>query len=633
MGQAMATPEELKKALIAADKAGDVEAAKALAAELSRIQAEPLSADLSDEQVERTIGQRLLRQLGLTGRAVIEGGANFVGLFSDPVNAITNLAISPATDFRFGRVGDAAAQAADDLGLPQAETPTERVVQSASKAVVGGAGSVGVSRLAASKIAEGGGRMAAEIMAAQPAAQLSGAAGSGAAQQTVAEAGGGQGAQLLAALAGGVAGARTSIKPTNTPKIADEFNQVKDTGVKVLTSDIITPETFAAKWLQRTGEMIPIAGTGKVREAQQATRIDAIKDTLRNFDADDLTVRAIDDVADDLLKTRSAKIDKLSKLKNGVIDGLEDAGAVPVEKTIAAIDDQIAKIDAIGLDINKPVVNILTDFKTALADKDLVAVESIRKALGKAFDGDNFTNVKDTGDKALRAIYGPLRQDMEAFITASGKPQDVTKWKVANKELSKLAGELKKGTLKSVLNNAEASPEDVKRLLFSAKPSDVRALYKNLSPKGRASARAAVLQESLEKAGEQISPEKFVNQLKKRADQVGVFFSGDDLKTVKGLTKAIDMTRQASRAAVSPPTGVQAVPVLGTAVLADVFGSGGAAVASLGTIGGMARLYESAPVRNLLIKLADSSLTEPEGAAILKRIIAIAQTEDEDNGN
>jgi len=622
--------EQLERAIVAADAAGDTEAVELLSAEIVRLQGAEQDEPQTEEQVERTIGQRLLRQLGLTGRAVIEGGANLVGLLSDPVNAITNMAISPATDFRFGRVGDAAAQTADDLGLPQAETPTERVVQAASKAVVGGAGSVGLSQLAASKLAQGGGSMAANIMAKQPAAQLSGAAGSGAAQQTVAEAGGGTGAQIAAALAGGYAGARAGIKPPKAPGVADDFKQVKDTGVKILTSDIITPETFAAKWLQRTGEMIPVAGTGGVRKAQQVTRIDAIKDTLRNFGVTDVSARIIDDVADDMLKTNKAAFDKFSKLKFGVIDSLESAGDVPVTKSLAAIDAQITKVSEIGLGANKPVIAILEDFKQALQGKNITQVDELRKSLGKAFEAEQFAGVKDIGEKSLRAIYRPLKQDMGAFIKTNGKPKDFTKWKVADKELTKLSGDLEKTALKSVLNKAEATPEDVKRLLFSAKPSDVKALYKNLSPKGRASARAAVLQESLEKAGEQISPEKFVNQLKKRADQVGVFFSGDDLKTIKGLTKAIDMTRQASRAAAAPPTGERAVPIVGAAVLTDVLGGSGAALASGATIGGMARLYESAPVRNLLIKLADSSLTEPEGAAILKRIIAIAQTSEQE---
>ena len=49
--------EDLEKALIKADAAGDVEAAQALAAEISRRRSE-------EAETERTIGERILRQLG-----------------------------------------------------------------------------------------------------------------------------------------------------------------------------------------------------------------------------------------------------------------------------------------------------------------------------------------------------------------------------------------------------------------------------------------------------------------------------------------------------------------------------------------------------------------------------------------
>jgi hypothetical protein len=63
------------------------------------------------------------------------------------------------------------------------------------------------------------------------------------------------------------------------------------------------------------------------------------------------------------------------------------------------------------------------------------------------------------------------------------------------------------------------------------------------------------------------------------------------------------MTEQAGRAGVSPPTGVQNLPVLGGMILTDIFGGLGGGIVSGATIGGAARLYESAPVRNLLLKL------------------------------
>jgi hypothetical protein len=55
-----------------------------------------------------------------------------------------------------------------------------------------------------------------------------------------------------------------------------------------------------------------------------------------------------------------------------------------------------------------------------------------------------------------------------------------------------------------------------------------------------------------------------------------------------------------------------------------------ASTATAGTIGGAARLYESAPVRNALIKLAQSpSNTPKEVAALNNLILTIQQMEKE----
>ena len=53
--------------------------------------------------------------------------------------------------------------------------------------------------------------------------------------------------------------------------------------------------------------------------------------------------------------------------------------------------------------------------------------------------------------------------------------------------------------LKTALDKGTESPEAIRGLLFSSKPSDVRLLYRNLSDTGRANAQAALLAHALEK--------------------------------------------------------------------------------------------------------------------------------------
>jgi hypothetical protein len=154
-------------------------------------------------------------------------------------------------------------------------------------------------------------------------------------------------------------------------------------------------------------------------------------------------------------------------------------------------------------------------------------------------------------------------------------------------------------------------------LLFSSKPSDVKLLYQNLNEQGRASARTAVVQEALAKAGgmENLSPDKFKTALSKLGSQIGVFFKGDDLEAATGLVKALQLTERGALAGVTPPTGVQALPYLMGLGLGGQFGTG-PAIAIAGTIGGIARLYERTGVRSALKAVAQAKAPAAEKSAL-----------------
>ena len=103
------------------------------------------------------------------------------------------------------------------IGVPEARTAAERVVQTAAGAVGGGAGTIGLGRTLMAQ-APGAARTAmtgiGEMLAGQPTAQLVGSATGGAAQQITAEAGGGPLAQLAAGLVGGVGGTAAAMRPS-----------------------------------------------------------------------------------------------------------------------------------------------------------------------------------------------------------------------------------------------------------------------------------------------------------------------------------------------------------------------------------------------------------------------------------
>jgi hypothetical protein len=243
--------------------------------------------------------------------------------------------------------------------------------------------------------------------------------------------------------------------------------------------------------------------------------------------------------------------------------------------------------------------------------------------------------VSGEAQKSLNRIYNPLREDMGAFIRANGGSREANKWMIANRRLSELAGDLDKQALKSVLRNGDATPEAVNNLLFSQKRSDVAALYRALTPEGRANARAAVMDKVFRDIGgdmEAISPEKFITAVKKQGNAIGVLFSPEEAQRIGGLVKALNLTRRAGEAGVLTNSGQQGVALAGLSSLTGVIGgllggstaTGGATaaatVAAAGAIGGLARVMESRAARNILLQL--SKAKPQEEAPLVKRFIA-----------
>lgn len=514
----------------------------------------------------------------------------------------------------------------DKLGVYRPRTGAERIVQAGAETAGNALGIVGMGQQLQQAAPSTLKAAAGDLLASNPTQQIVGGATAGMSSQGAKEMGFGPTGQLVAGLAGGLAGGVAAQPRTlkNAYQLDANVQNAEGLGIKPMTSDVMPPDTFAGRWLQAAGEKIPFAGTGGPRRVQQAQRIGAVKDLLTEYGAGDMA-QASDKVMADLLAKRGADLTKYSGMKDGVMAKLSSAGPVDVTRTVNEIDNQIGQLASLNTNAVQPVIDRLTDWKNAIQGQDLGNIETLRKQVGKAFQAPELTAVKDIGQKALTAIYKPLKTDIGEYIQTHGEISDYNKWMVANKNLSQMAGELKNDTLKGVLQRGEQTPEAVQKMLFSAKPSDAAALYSGLTPQGQANARAALLTKAMEKAGgtDNLSPVKFVSEVKRLGAPMGVFFKGADAQRLEGLSRALDMTQRASVAANVPQNGMQAVPILAADLLSKTLGGPMGATAGAATVGGLARLYESAPVRNLLMKLPTTVPGSAEEGAVFKRLLAL----------
>lgn len=656
----MADIKQLEQALINADKAGDMDAARKLAGAIR--QAREVAPVAEPETTAKGVAGAVTRGLALPAAGAMAGGA--AGALLGGVGAVPGAIVGAGAASLAGLVGDPVVNAVNKLFGSQFATPTEAIeglltkagvaqpqtsTEKIAQAVASGAGGAGgmaaagkaVQMAASGPVTKEVGRM----MASQPVAQVLGGAGAGGAGQAVREGGGGTAAEIAASLAGGVAGGMAGatraarVRPTVNPAVAE----AERLGVPVLTSDVRQPETFIGKAAQKMGERVPLAGTGPLRVEQQKARVDSVRDLLRDFGGDDANLT--DNIMKDLSKTRSTERTKYVQAKREVIDRLDNAGEVPIPNTLKKIDEIVARLKKENTESSLEAAARLEQIGGAgtsgASNRTLAQLEAFRRDdLANAFKDDPTRPLsvaaRDVGEKALREIYAPVRQDMGAFIKQSGERRDYEKWMVSNKRLEGLAGELKMNTLKSVLKSGDATPEVVNKMLFSKKPSEVNQLYASLSPAGRANARTSIISQAAQKAEfeaadgvKMYSPEKFNAEIKRLQPQIGTFFKGEDLERINGLSRVLTLTRRAGEAGVQTATGQEAVPFVAGSALQSIFGSFGATLAAAGGIGAAARIYESAPVRSMLMQIGKTKPGSKEELAIAKRLLATIESQSQ----
>lgn len=585
------------------------------------------------------MGAQFGRQAALKGRALAEGAAGFVGMAYDPMRSALGLipGVGQEKPLR-SMVGETLTRA----GVPKPATPIERITGAATEMLVPAAGQVGLARQGLSIMGQApravsAGRNVLASLAAQPSQQLAGAAGAGAAAETAREMGGNALTQFGAGLAGGMAGGRLAGARYAAPQAAlpQAVQEAQKRGINVFTTDILPPRGFVGGTVRRAGEAIPFVGMSGPRAAQEAQRINAVRQTLDDFgvNAADLGDQTLAAITADLRGQRGADLTRLTNQKNQVIEGLATGPAVPTTAAQRVIDDQLARLQRADPGTFQPIIQELQAARGALTGKQLDSIETLRRTYRTMFDNPDLASIRDEGSRVMRDVYNALNDDMGTYIRQQGGQAQFDQWRTANQNLAAMVDELDVSTLRNVLNRGEMVPEQVKNLLFSKETSKAQLLYDGLTAEGRANARQAILQRALQKGGDitepgQFNANAFENELGRLERQLGVFFQGADGDAVDGLRRALRLTGQATaaRQAGQAPTGQQ---VLLTALAGTATSLAGGnlltAAAIMGGTGGAIRLFESGPVRDALLRLGRAT-TQQEQQEIIKRLMSAVQS-------
>lgn len=373
--------------------------------------------------------------------------------------------------------------------------------------------------------------------------------------------------------------------------------------IPVLTSDIRQPKTFAGKTAQQTGEKIPLAGTGGIREKQQELREQAVDKVIEKYG--EFSYSAIVDS----LKTQKDRIKNAAgSVLEGVGNKLDGVGEIPLDNTRAMIGEVSESLSKRGVIQSGSAIDDLQTLINALDEtpQTFTSLKENRTAfreIVKGADKADRAQLTSRAKSLLKKVEHSMTKDMDTFSKKHLDPREFSQWKKANSVYAEEATKLTKTKLKNVLDKGDVTPESVQTMLFSQKPSEVGSLYKSLTPSGRANARSAIISKivlDLNKRSIGVTPNAFLAGMKKHGLPLNLFFKGEEKQVLSGLIKALNATKRAQEASVTTPTGQQLLGAGSALALSTAPTSTLLTGATLGTI---ARLYESAPVRNALLRL------------------------------
>jgi hypothetical protein len=581
-------------------------------------------------------GTDIGESLYAAGGDIAQTAGDVLGLVGNPANAAVNALFGTNLSTNLGETFREA------TGAPRGDPLASAINRGLGTAMTG----LGSASLAARTLPQAG-RQIATLLTELPTQQIIGGGTGAAASEVVRQQGGGPVAQTVAGLVGGTTPAAV-VRPRSTsvptaatapttsamealmaqPTGREIVEAGKQSNIPIMTSDLPSrqPTTFIGAGAQRAAERIPIVGTGGLRATQQQAREDAVRDFLvENSGA--IPKDASERLVADAVRKNADTLDKYSTSKKEVFSNVSTAGAVPPSNALQKIDEQIAILSSRRTTAGDEAAAKLQELRQKLVDdRDIYQMESFRSdELGNAFnDADLSIGASNLVKRAVRSVYRPLNEDIGQFILQNGGKRDYTKWRVANARLSADLEEAKRKSLKAILQRGEANPETIEAMLFSGKKSDVAAFYRALTPEGQSLARMAVVNRIAEKMGTgSVSPEKFVSQVEKQANQIGVFFSGAQQKDLKGLVRALNATRRGGQAPIMTKSGQENYfPIIAGlfGIGLDTLKTGGVGTGLAAAFIAGARLYESKPVRTLFAALDKTKAGSEQERVIIGKI-------------
>lgn len=397
------------------------------------------------------------------------------------------------------------------------------------------------------------------------------------------------------------------IRGTIAPEAQKAIQFAKAADVPLHTTDVLQPNSRVGRMAQTTAENIPFAGTSSMRANQQEARSQLVDEFASRFGEYDPSI---------VIGSLKAKTSGIRKAAGNRLEQVQSAmTGVNIQPTraIQQIDDEIGKLQKLGQVADTDTISKLQAYRNELAkgDVNLEQLSRLRTQFRMDVRGER-TQMPPPAEAAVQRVYRAMTGDIDNSIGQNLGNDTLRRYKQANAVYADEASKLQNTRLKNVLMKGDLTPEVVNNMLFSKNKSEVQNLYRSVGQVGRAQMRNGIIGKAMEKSGG--SPDQFLRQVNLMSTQTGIAFKGRDAAYLKGLKNYLESTKRAGQAGVTTPTGQQTIPFIlgiGTVTNPALVGVGGG-------YGLLARMYESEPARNAMLRLANT----PRGSTAFEKALS-----------
>ncbi|HGB4480872.1 TPA: lytic transglycosylase domain-containing protein [Salmonella enterica subsp. enterica serovar Typhimurium] len=404
------------------------------------------------------------------------------------------------------------------------------------------------------------------------------------------------------------------IRGTIAPEAQQAIQFANAADVPLHTTDVLQPNSRVGRMAQTTAENIPFAGTSTMRANQQEARSQLVDEFASRFGEYDPSI---------VVGSLKAKTSGIKRAAGNRLEQVQNAMAgvnIQPSKAIQQIDTEIASLQKLGKVADNDTISKLQAYRDELTRNagasgpvamDLQQLSGLRSQFRQDVKGER-TVLPNRSDAAIQRIYNAMTSDIDSAIGQNLGNDTLRRYKQANAIYADEANKLQNTRLKNVIMKGDLTPEVVNNMLFSKNKSEVQNLYRSVGQVGRAQMRNGIIGKAMEKSGG--SPDQFLRQVNLMSNQTGIAFKGRDAAYLKGIKNYLEATKRAGQTGVTTPTGQQTIPFIlgiGTVTNPALVGVGGG-------YGLLARMYESEPARNAMLRLANT----PRGSTAFEKALS-----------